>query len=76
MNHHISRLNEHEHEHTTSHQQSAQQQTAVEFATTEDMLRHDAAQTPVPPAVAERLQKSVEREPRPARAWWQRWFER
>ena len=72
MNRHTSKLNQHEHEETAIHQQSAQQQTAVEFASAEEMLRHDAGQTPVPPAVAERLRKSVEREPRPARSWWRR----
>jgi hypothetical protein len=71
--HHTTRLNAHEQEQAA--QQSAQQQTAVEFANTEAMLRHDATQTPVPPAVAERLQESIKREaPPPPQTWWQRLF--
>ena len=76
MNRHTSKLNQHEHQETTLHQQNAQQQTAVGFASAEEMLRHDAGQTPVPPAVAERLQRSLEQEPKPARSLWQRLFGR
>jgi hypothetical protein len=68
-----SKLNQHEHQETLHHQ-SAQQQTPVEFASAEEMLRHDAGQTPVPPAVAERLQQSVAQEPKPSRSLWQRLF--
>ena len=74
MNRHTSKLNQHEE--TALHQHSAQQQTAVEFASAEEMLRHDAGQTPVPPAVAERLQRSVEQEPKPPPSLWQRLFGR
>jgi hypothetical protein len=46
-----------------------------EFNNVEDMLRFDAAQTPVPGRVAERLQESVERENlQPPRPWWKRLF--
>ena len=72
MNRPTSKLNQHQHEQSIVQEQSAQQQTAIEFDTAEEMLRHDAGQTPVPPAVAERLQKSIEHEPQPARSWWQR----
>jgi hypothetical protein len=75
MNRHTSKLNQHEQSESILHQQS-QQQTAVEFASAEEMLRHDAAQTPVPPAVAERLQRSVDQEPKPSRSLWQRLFGR
>jgi len=74
MNRQSTRLHENEHEQTGSHQQNTQQQAALEFATAEEALRHDAAQTAVPPAVAERLQKALEREPMPALSWWQRLF--
>jgi hypothetical protein len=47
------------------------QSTVVEFATVDEALRADAAQTPVPPAVAERLNESIRQEPKP-RSWWQR----
>lgn len=50
----------------------SQQATVREFATVEELIRADAGQTPVPPAVTERLNKSLRREPPPARSWWQR----
>ncbi len=75
MNRHTSKLNQHEHAETALHQH-AQQQTAVEFASAEEMLRHDAGQTPVPPAVAERLQQSVGKESKPPRSLWQQLFGR
>ena len=56
--------------------QSAQKLVAREFATSEELFRHDAAQTEVPPVVAERLSKSIEGLPRPSRTWWQRIFNR
>ena len=64
-------------------QEQAQQQTAehlteqpaaLEFATPEAMLRHDAVHTPVPPAIAHRLQASIAQLPPPARSWWQKWL--
>ena len=56
-------------------EQQAQQQAAREFASVEELLRHDALHTLVPPAIAHRLQESVEPLP-PARprAWWRRLF--
>ena len=56
--------------------QSTQENVAREFATTDELLRHDAAQTEVPPVIAERLSKSIEGLPRPSRSWWQRIFDR
>lgn len=53
---------------------STQETTAREFATTEELLRHDAAQTLVPPAVADRLAQSLRNEPKPERSWWRRMF--
>ncbi len=73
MNRQTTRLNQEQREQTTQ-QHSARQQSAVEFASAEEMLRHDAAHADVPPAVAERLQKSIDREPKPAQSWWQRIF--
>lgn len=74
MNRPTSKLNQRQHEETTSQQQGAQETATLEFAAAEEMLRHDATQTPVPPGVAERLQKSVANEPKPERSWWQRLF--
>ena len=68
-----SRLNQRQREEAISQQQSAQNAAAaLEFAAAEEMLRHDAGQIPVPPTVAERLQKSVASEPAPPKSWWQR----
>jgi hypothetical protein len=47
-----------------------------EFATPEELLRYDAAQTEVPPTVAKRLGDSLLREPKPARSLWRRFFGR
>ena len=71
----------HESKHRSGEQEllasdSSQKLVAREFATTEDLLRHDAAQAQVPPAVAERLSKSIEGLPQPSRSWWQRVFNR
>lgn len=49
---------------------------AREFASAEEMLRHDAEGTGPPKALAHRVAESIAREPRPARSWWQRWFSR
>lgn len=49
-----------------------EQTTAREFATAEELLRHDAAQTKVPPSVAERLDESLQNEPKPTRSLWRR----
>ncbi len=58
-------------------QQAAQQQEAQarEFGSVEEMLRHDALHTPVPPTIAYRLEQSIAREgPPPRPAWWRRLF--
>jgi hypothetical protein len=66
----------------TSQQQAEEQQTAahqeqtkpgVEFNSVEELLRHDASQTPVPPGIEHRLQESLERTPH-SKSWWRRWF--
>jgi hypothetical protein len=54
----------------------SQQSAAQEFATPEELLRHDARQTPIPPGIAERLGKTIQSEPPPGRSWWQRLFNR
>jgi len=62
-------------QHQLSH--SASQQSAMrEFASTEELLRHDAAQTDVPPAIAERLTQSIAKLPQKPQSWWQRWLKR
>jgi hypothetical protein len=74
--HHTTRLHSQEQEQTVAQQQAAQTQTVVEFATADNMIRHDAEQTEVPPAVADRLQESLKHEAPPPRGWWKRLFGR
>ena len=51
-----------------------EQSAALEFPTAEGMLRHDALHTPVPPAIAHRLEASIAQLPPPDRSWWRRWL--
>jgi hypothetical protein len=54
------------------HQQQ-QASSAQEFNSAEEMLRHDALHTPVPPRIAQRLDDSISQlPPPPGRAWWRR----
>ena len=55
---------------------NAPQTSTREFATAEELLRHDAGRTEVPPVIAERLLKSIQNLPHPAPTWWQRWLKR
>ncbi len=51
-----------------------QTQAAREFTSVDEMLRHDALHTPVPPTIAVRLQQSVEKEGLQVTPWWRRLF--
>ena len=62
-----------EHEEQAQHQ-TQQKQTAVEFASAEEMIRDDAEHMAVPPQIAERLNESIAQEPKPAVSWWRRLF--
>ena len=55
-------------------EQQVQQPAELQFKTVEAMLRHDALHTPVPPAIAQRLEKSITTSPQPAQSWWRRFF--
>jgi hypothetical protein len=55
-------------------EQQTQSQPALEFATAEELLRYDAAHTPVPPGIEQRLQKSAGGLPPPSHSWWKRFF--
>ena len=44
----------------------------LEFQNAEELLRHDAAQTTVPPQIARRLGQSLAQLPPPRRPWWRR----
>jgi hypothetical protein len=54
--------------------QRAELQPGLEFATADEMLRHDAQHTPVPPAIAHRLAQSLAKMPPRSQSWWRRWF--
>jgi hypothetical protein len=72
MKHH-KKFNPQQQEHASELQQAAQN-TAREFSTAEELLRYDAGQTTVPPAIAQRLQKSSADLPKPTRSFWKRLF--
>ena len=54
--------------------QQTRQPAGREFASVNEMIRFDAAQTSVPPEVARRLKKSTDSEPAADRKWWRRIF--
>lgn len=65
-----SKLTQQEQEQLAAQQQ---QSAAQEFESVEEMIRHDALDTPVPPRIAERLDESISQlPPPPAKAWWRR----
>jgi hypothetical protein len=53
-------------------QQSSE--TVTEFANPEDLLRHDALHTPVPPSIARRLKESLGALTPPSNSWWRKFF--
>jgi len=55
-------------------QNQTQSQGAREFANAEELLRYDAANTTVPPAIARRLQKSTADLRGSKPSWWKRWL--
>ena len=71
-----NKLNQQEQEQLAATQQQTQASSAREFASVEEMLRHDALHTPLPPTIAHRLEESVGQSPPPppGRAWWRRFF--
>jgi hypothetical protein len=54
--------------------EQTQQSAAQEFATPEELLRHDALHTPVPPAIAHRLVESIGKPAARPQSWWRRLF--
>ncbi len=69
-----TKLNSTEQQQQHAAEQQAQQPSALEFATAEELLRYDAANTAVPDAIAQRLQKSAGDLPAPKLSWWKRLF--
>jgi hypothetical protein len=74
MKNHSSKLKHQEEQHAEQQSQATQGQATLEFNTPEELLRHDASQVSPPPGVAERLGRSVAREPKASRSWWRRLF--
>lgn len=67
-----TRLQQQQKEELAAHERT-KQQAAREFATAEELLRFDAAQTQVPPHIAQKLAESLKREPKSG-GWWRRWL--
>jgi hypothetical protein len=67
-----SQLRQTEHQENLEIQHAAQN-PGCEFASVDELLRFDAAQVEVPRAIANRLQESVQTEPKTKRRWWQLW---
>jgi hypothetical protein len=65
---------EQQEQHAAAEQQQSQQQSGLEFATPEEMLRHDAKGTVVPPGIAQRLRESTASLPQPPQSWWKKLF--
>jgi hypothetical protein len=60
------------HSQSTAARETNQTDSApLEFQTTEELLRHDAAQVELPPSLLERIRHSVATEKNP---WWRRLF--
>ncbi|HUA68526.1 MAG TPA: hypothetical protein VMA13_08255 [Candidatus Saccharimonadales bacterium] len=71
---HQKKFESQEEQQQISETRSQQKTSAREFGSVEELLRYDTKQTNVPPGIAQRLGRSLQNEPRPAQAWWQRWF--
>ena len=71
MKQHSKLSSEQQQEHSIQSQSEKQGQ---EFATAEELLRFDAAQTSVPSSIVERLKKSAADLPPPKQGWWKRLF--
>ena len=69
-----SRLRQEQRTEQTSAEVQNSAQEGKEFATVEELLRYDSEQNPVPPAVAERLGRSLENEPKQEKPWYRRMF--
>ena len=67
-----SKLRQNEQQESTQQQHSEQKNELKEFSSVEDMLRHDSAQTSVPPSVADRVNGSIANEPQQSPSWWKR----
>ena len=78
MNEPSHRLRQETREENSVVRQAEQRQettAAREFASVDELIRHDAAGTEVPGAVTDRVRRAVSGEgARPAGSWWRRWL--
>lgn len=69
---HRSKFREEENHEQTNEQRKQSEQTVRDFASVEELLRHDAGQTALPETLEHRLRESVAGEtPKP---WWKRFL--
>ena len=76
MNHDPSKLRHQHRQQEEFDTQSIQKPGLHEFASVDDLIRYDAAQTPVPETIGTRLNDSINDEPKRTRNWWRRLFAR
>ena len=69
------KLTQREHSGQEAVQHTTPQTQPHEFASVEELLRHDAAQTPVPPELTRRIQQAAGLTV-PKRPWWRQLFGR
>ncbi len=69
---HEKRLTQNEQDQVEVQQEQVQSASVHEFATPEDLLRHDALHTPVPPTIVHRLEESINKPSPGAASWWRR----
>lgn len=72
MKQHSKLSSDEKQQHASAERQA--QQAGKDFATVEELLRFDAAQTSVPGTIEQRLTVSAAEIPSPARPWWKKLF--
>jgi hypothetical protein len=60
------------HQEQAAESQAKGQSAALEFQTPEELLRHDAAQTAVPPEIVRRLSQSIAESSAAPKPWWRK----
>jgi hypothetical protein len=71
-----TKLNSEQEQQQNVAESQTRQTAAREFATAEELLRHDAVRTTVPPVIAQRLEKSLGKTQPASRSWWKSLFGR
>lgn len=71
---HEKRLHQDQQEQSASAAQHQAQSAEQQFDSVEQLLRHDALHTPVPPNIVRRLRESLAGASAPSKAWWRRFF--